>query len=147
MKKYFKLFLSLGIFCVLMVSCGDDDTSSQLEDQWQLTTVSMPDGTENHIDSVYYCFQKGTLFSFTVVINPDSSCVSYGYTSFPEDNRLRIDMDTTGLYMEKMRYVYDDFLIQSGWENYTKTFEIKEINNKRLVLEDSLKKLYTFRKY
>ena len=142
MKK--SIFLLL-VTIIVFISCSDN-IQHKMNGFWQLQEITHPDGTMFVMDSIFYAFQRETLFSFTVMNDAESSSISYGFIQYPDPNHIIIAMDTTGLSQGGMTNVDNDFLLRSGWNDYRDTFNIK-LNGKNLYLTDNYNKKYSFRKY
>ena len=134
MKKI--IFLTTLSF-FLFIACND--ISYKLEGMWQLKTTTDDSGQITSIDSIYYSFQKGEYFGYTLRINDKYSVKHFGYTHFPSDNQVIIEIE------ESFR---ENFLLNSDWNSYIESFEIKEVTSNRLVLfSERRQKMYTFRKF
>ncbi|GEM_PF-1272622 len=141
-----------NIFWIFLVSlltgACSDDIPDRLNGYWQLKDITNAATEEvTPVDSVFYSFQHERLFSFTVSYKADSSRISYGTISFPEENIVQITMDTILLEANgDYKNVAPDFLQVSGWESHQKAFFIDVGDKKRLKLYDD-KNLYSFKKY
>ena len=132
-----KIILLTALSSLLFIACND--ITYKLEGMWQLKTTTDDSGQTTSIDSIYYSFQKGEYFGYTLKINDKYSVKHFGQTYFPSDNQVIIEIE------ESFR---ENFLDNSDWNNYIETFEIKEVTSSRLVLfSEKRKKLYTFRKF
>jgi hypothetical protein len=121
MKKMFFLLLATMI---LFITCSDD-IQHEMNSFWQLQEVIYPDGTVSMMDSIFYAFQREILFSFTVMNDEEISSISYGFIQYPASDYIIITMDTSGLSIGTMKNVKNDFLIRSGWNDYSDTFNIQ----------------------
>lgn len=130
----------------MCVSCSED-IDSKINGQWQLKSIEEK-GEIFPVDTVFYNFQRGTIFSFTILIPNSSieSITSSGYIYFPSEDQLLISMDTTRHENGVYKNINGDFLKHSGWSDYFNYFEITDINNKHMTLSDN-KKTYFFKKY
>ena len=141
-----KNILLLGFYVIFFLSCSDE-ISTQINGQWQLKTIE-EEGVISPVDTVFYAFQRGAIFSFTI-LNPNSnieSFVSYGYVTFPAEDKMTISMDTSWNENGYFWNIHSEFLKHSGWSGYDMMFNVKEINNKWLVIE-SENKTYTLKKH
>jgi hypothetical protein len=134
----------LAIFMFGIFSCSDD-IDHKINGQWQLKTID-ENGVISQVDTVFYSFQRGMIFSFTTLVNPDSTSISYGYISFPAENELLISLDTTRNEDGYLYNVVGDFKELSGWDNLYNLFTIESIDNKNMVLSSD-GKIYSFKKH
>jgi len=139
--KHTLIFLLIAFF----YSCSDD-TSHQLNGQWQLKTIEYPDGNTSRVDTIYYSFQKQTVFAFTHLINPEAASLSYGYLDFPSDSEVCISMDTQKDNEGNFINIINDFLEISGWNDYSQTFNIQKVNGSNLVLIHN-DTIYSFKRF
>jgi len=127
---------------------------------WQLKTVQDVAGNVVDVDTVYYGFQRGVVFSFTVLQDPNWAFIAYGYVEKLSDDKVHIKIDrkwADNYYDWKddenkvLNYVDDfsNFLSDiSGWSSANVVFDIKEYNHSKLVLFDAgNEKTYTFKKF
>ncbi len=139
-----KILFSVFIF-LFFLSCSDEP-EHRISGQWQLKEIT-ENGLTSKVDTLFYSFQRGVIFAFTALINPDSTSISYGYLDFPSEREMVISMDTTkdtsGSYYLNMP---GDFKRLSGWDDYTQQFRIEKIDHKKLILS-SASKIYYFNKY
>ena len=142
--KYIALFFTLCI--VGLYSCSDD-VDSKVNGQWQLRSID-DNGVVTSVDTVFYSFQRGSLFSYTLLSHSDTdnASVSYGYVNFPSENEMVIAMDVTENEYGDHKNIIKDFLLLADWEDYTKTFAVISIDSKKMVLSSG-QKTYSFKKY
>ena len=143
MKKVLFFYLLLP---VLILSCDgiDQYKSYKLDGMWQLKTVQDIDGNKIHVDTVYYSFQRETIFSFTVLNNSKSASVIYGYVDMPSDDKVHVLIDDKSSGDDNFKR----FLSLSGWSAADVVFNIKKYNKSNLVLFDSGNgKTYTLKKF
>ena len=143
MKKVLFFYLLLP---ALMLSCDQIDQyrNYKLDGMWQLKTVQDMDGNEIHVDTIYYSFQREAVFSFTVLNNPQSAFVIYGYTDIPSDDKVHVLIDNKSSGDDN----FERFLSFSGWSSADVVFNIKKYNKSNLVLFDSGNgKTYTLKKF
>ena len=142
MKKILFFYLLLP---TLMLSCDRDQYRNyKLDGMWQLKTVQDMDGNKTHVDTIYYSFQRKTIFSFTVLNDPKSASVIYGYVDMPSDDKVHILIDNRSSGSDN----FQRFLSLSGWSSSDVIFDIKKYNKSNLVLFDSGNgKTYTLKKF
>ncbi len=143
MRRKFTYLFSV---CIFLVSCSDF-YQTKLNGQWQLLNITYPSGTiTDDILTQFYSFQYERLFSYTTLLTPDSSSISYGYINFPDPDVVLVSMDTTGLSAGSLRNIHPKFLEYSGWDSYQKKFDIT-FNDKTMTLRDEKNIVYIFKKY
>lgn len=131
MKK--ALFFCL-LLPVLMVSCDDHYKSYKLDGMWQLKTVQAIDGNEIRVDTIYYSFQWGAVFSFTVLKDSkDAFPPIYGYVDMPSDDKVHVLIDNKSSGNDNFEW----FLYFSGWSSADVVFDIKKYDKSNLILFDS----------
>lgn len=135
-------YLLLTVNCSLfMASCADDDLPN-MNGMWQLNTIEKADGTVQSLDSVYYSFQKQTLFSYTALftneLGHEDHWEVYGYIEYPDDNTLYIILDKS--------YHDQGIIDRLPWKAIEVEYRIISLKSKKMVLgygDD----VYTFTKY
>ena len=134
-----KIFKRLIVVFVALIcySCSDE-MSHTINGYWQLNQVTYPNGRIELVDTVFYAFQKQTVFSFTTLINADSTCISYGYIDLQEENRIRILMD--------LNHSDPDFLALSGWTSTDETFSV-DIQKNKMNMVDSRERVLQFKRF
>jgi len=143
MKRVLFFYLLLP---VLVLSCDkiDQYKSYKLDGMWQLKTVQDMEGNKIHVDTIYYSFQRETIFSFTVLSNPKSAFVIYGYADMPSGNKVHVLIDNKSSGDDD----FQRFLRLSGWSYADIVFHIEKYNKSNLVLFDSGNgKTYTLKKF
>ena len=134
--------------CVLGICSCSNDVGHQMNGQWLLKTIN-ENGTISQVDTVFYSFQRGSIFSFTTFLpetNQEETTVSYGYVTLPSEKEMFIAMDTSRYSPNYFKNISPYFLQLSGWDNYYQLFRIEFINNDNMIL--SIKgKIYTFKKH
>ncbi len=144
------LYMKKGLFLVLLLcfigvySCSDD-IGHQINGQWQLKTVD-ENGVSTKVDTIFYSFQRGSIFSFTTLVNENEAWISYGYVNVLSDNQLLISMDTTKNADGNYQIITHNFKELSGWNNLYNTFMVESIDGKNMVLS-SEGKIYSFKKH
>ena len=139
-----KKILFLAGFCLLIFyACFVDTSLPNVNGMWQLKTVQSGDGCVQTIDSVYYSFQRQTIFAYTLLFkdndNIDKAHVLYGYAYFPEEGKMNIQLDK--IYSE---YQFD----RLPWINMDVHFDIVKLNSKEMILfSESERKTYNFIKF
>ncbi|MDR1556986.1 MAG: lipocalin-like domain-containing protein [Tannerellaceae bacterium] len=122
---------------LLFASCSTD-IGDRLEGKWQLQQVEA-NGVTEKVDTVFYNFQT-SLFMYQVY-RPErdifSSC--FGFRMMETKDQLLLEL--TG-YSSAIQ----NFLLLTDWESSDRRFIVKEVTDKRLVL-NSDDKSYTFRKF
>lgn len=140
-----KLILFLFICIFSFFSCSDE-IDSKINGFWQLKTIE-ENGVINNVDTVFYGFQRGAVFSYTLLLpGPIESIMSYGYVSFPSENEMAISLDTSRHESGYFINISGDFLNYSGWDDYHMTFDVKQIDNKYLVIAKG-DKTFSFRRH
>ncbi len=143
MKKILFILLAFS-FCF---SCSDEP-EHRMSGMWQLKTVNVS-GHESRVDTVFYSFQRGVVFSFTVLLNENETLVSYGYLDFPSEKEMIVSLDTTKNSSGNYININEELVNQYGWSNdnkYEKTFLIERLSSKKMVLS-SEGTIYSFNKY
>lgn len=139
---------NIGLIVLLLIGFAcEDDIPHKINGQWQLKTITYPDGNIEYSDSIFYNFQKQAVFAFTHLIDKETSSNSYGYLDFPSENEIKISMDTTRDAYGNFINIIGNFLEISKWNYYEEVFEVKDVNKGRLIFVDSDKKVYTFEKH
>jgi len=150
-----KKILLFGILSLLLLASCDNTKSYEfsvdnyknykMDGMWQLKTVQDTNGSETQVDTVFYSFHREVIFSFTFLDSPQYATYPfYGYIDMLSDNKVHVLM--TGISTEPERI--ELFLSLSGWSSADVIFDIKEYNNKNLVLFDSGNgKTYTLKKF
>ncbi len=134
MKKIFLFFCLLS--ALLFTSC-DNYKNYELDGMWQLKTIEDVEKNIIEVDTVYYSFQRGEIFSFTQI--PDfANNPIYGYIDFPSDNQVHVQIDK--------QFAWIDFISLSGWSSTDVVFDIKKYDKTNLVLSEN-GKTYTFKKF
>ncbi len=133
-----KNLLSIILFSLLIFCSCEDDMQHKINGQWQLKTIEYNNGTTEKVDTIFYAFQKEAVFSFTLLENPNSTAISYGYLDFPSDNEIMITID--------QNQMFPNFLEISRWESYEQIFQVDNVSSDQLVISDKEKK-YIFNKH
>lgn len=103
------------------------ELTRQLQGKWQLKTVEAS-GQVSYVDTVWYNFQSEALFMYQIYhVDKDSFSHMYGYKSHPDENTIHLELTS---YPRPV----DEFLPLTDWEGRSRTFTVKKINSKRLVL-------------
>lgn len=121
-----KYLLLAIVFTPILYSCNRDD-ESKIDGFWQLKTIILPDESTIKVDSQFYGFQEKYIFSFTRLIKPDSSIISYGYVDYPDENRIHIIIDPN--------HTEGNFGTKSHWQSSDATFNINSISSQQMILE------------
>jgi hypothetical protein len=112
---------------VMLIGC-QKEFSNQLQGKWQLKTVEQS-GNVTPIDTVWYNFQSESLFMYQVYrAETDAFIHQYGYKTQPDENVIRLELTA---YPRPV----NDFLPVTDWGEGTRTFVVKKINGKHLVLQ------------
>ena len=146
MKKILlcSLLLFLFLSCEQINNQIDNYKNYRLDGMWQLKTVGNVDGNTIPVDTVYYSFQRETVFSFTLLENPQKATVVYGYLDMPSSDRVHVLIDKNSAFGGDINL----FLNLSGWSSADVVFDIKKYNHSDLVLFDSGNgKTYTLKKF
>ena len=122
----------------IVYGCSSDD-DSKINGYWKLTNIQLPDQTTIAIDSQFYAFQKKYIFSFTRLIKSSESNISYGYADYPEEGKVRIQMDSN--HLEE-----SDFESITYWKTLQPTFTISKNTESELILEKG-DTLFILKKY
>jgi hypothetical protein len=73
-----------------LVSC-DNYKNYRLDGMWQLKTVQNEERSEIKVDTVFYSFQRETVFSFTLLENSKFAAYPvYGYMNMLSDHKVHI---------------------------------------------------------
>ena len=138
-----KLLFSI-LIALLFVSCYNYK-NYRLDGMWQLKTIQDANGNKNTVDTVYYSFQRETVFSFTVLENPSyTNYPFYGYVDMPSGNKVHVLIDNNSAGNDNFKR----FLSISGWSSADIVFDIKKYNHTNLILFDSgNSKTYTLKKF
>ena len=134
--KIFKLLIVV-LVAFVYYACSNE-TSHKINGYWQLQHVTYPNGKIEFVDTVFYAFQNQAVFSFTTLINADSTSISYGYLDLPEENQIYIKMD--------LNHSDPDFLTLSGWASTNETFVIDFQGNKMEMI-DSQERVLQFKRF
>ena len=134
--KIFKLLTA--VLVILTWFACSDEMPYKIEGYWQLKQVSYPNGRVDLVDTVFYGFQKQTVFSFTTLENADSATISYGYLDFQGENKIRIQMD--------MNHSEPDFLTLSGWRSTDEIFSI-DIRRNKMEMIDSQERVFSLNRF
>jgi hypothetical protein len=134
MKKeliYSLFFIMLGVY-----ACSDG-IEGRIEGQWQLKTVE-ENGTVAQVDTVFYSFMKGRVFSFILLTSPDESSICYGYIDGLSDRQIQINIDSNDTTQIKD--------ISGDWNRPNRTFDIRHVSDRYLTLFSDYK-TYSFKKH
>ena len=138
------LFLLLLVF---LVACSDE-AKHRISGQWQLKTINR-DGIVSQVDTVFYSFHLGTVFSVTLLQSPDIAMISYGYMEMLSEQDMMLSMDTTradeGYFICFAPEIVESF----GWDvsnRYQQVYSIERIDGNELVLSNN-GVVYSFNKY
>jgi hypothetical protein len=130
------------LFCLFIMLSGiyacSDNIENQIEGLWQLKTVE-ENGVISEIDTVFYSFMNGQVFSYTILLNPDETYIYYGYIDALSDKEILVKIDDEYFFNR-------DFRVKSDWGEQQRIFDIQSINSKKLVLFYG-GKTYSFRKH
>jgi hypothetical protein len=121
--------------CFWFVACSDD-IESRIEGQWQLKTME-ENGVVSQVDTVFYSFMRGRVFSYTLLTNPDETLVYYGYVDNLSEEKIPINIDNA--------YI-DDLMKISDWQRKQRTFDVLHVNDKNLTLSAD-NKIYSFKRH
>lgn len=121
----------LSIFC----SCTNSDLPN-INGMWQLKSAKDTEGNIYNVDTIFYSFQRQSIFSYTLLENKDTAIILYGYIDFPSNNLLHIKMDKKNGY--SLNYL--------PWKSEEITYEILKLSSSELILScnDSI---YNFKKF
>ncbi|MDL2257137.1 lipocalin-like domain-containing protein [Bacteroidales bacterium OttesenSCG-928-I14] len=132
-----KLGLLVSLFLFFIVSCSEDSSSPNLTGMWQLKTIQEAEGNPQTVDTVFYSFQHKQQFSCTVLtrdeIGRDHSVIFYGYTDFPSENTMHIEIDKA----------YNNSYTKPHipWDGMETTYSILKKDSKTLILGQDSKVL------
>ncbi len=139
----------IPLICIIIGFSCSDDIDRQVNGQWQLKTID-ENGIISSVDTIYFSFQRGVIFSFTHLRNPDEATISYGYVDYPSDHEIKISMDTTrnepGGYFT---IITKEDLYPFGWNEsngFQQIFNVESIDEKNMVLSQE-QVIYSFRKF
>jgi len=147
MRKIKLLFLCL-LSLALLGSCGypvDFYKDFKFDGMWQLKTVEDANGNLSNVDTIYYSFQRETLFALTVLANPkQAEYPFYGYVEILSGDKVRLTADNKNNSDYRMKL----FREYSGWSSLSVDFDIIKYNKSDLVLFDGGNgKTYTLKKF
>lgn len=139
-SSYFRIYIYLfvAIFFTSSFCCCRQDEESDINGYWKVVSIQPPKAMPIAVDSQFYAFQRKYVFSFTRLINSDSTSISYGYVDYPQKDRIHIVIDRN----QSDGY----FPVKSQWQAFEGTFTIKAISSSRLTLEKG-DTLFTLKKY
>ncbi|MDR3267119.1 MAG: lipocalin-like domain-containing protein [Tannerella sp.] len=136
MKKLLFLF---PIILVFINACSDGDMPD-INGMWQLKTIEDANHNVWSIDTVFYAFQRQSVFSYTILHEEEDNSAAalqiYGFIDFPDNDHLHIQLDKA--YYEHIYYVF--------WKNTEITYDIVQLDSKRLVLSQN-GEIYHFKKF
>lgn len=158
--KKFKHYILLSgrnmkkLICFLLPVLGllsggcSDEVEHRASGQWQLKTMEK-EGVVSVVDTVFFAFQRGLIFSFTILTTPDEANVSYGYLEVPAENEFRVAMDTSRNEYGDFLNIKDYLLKPYGWtdENrYIQTFTVEHLEGQNMrLLSNGV--VYQFKKH
>ena len=119
------------------ISACSDDIEYQIDGMWQLQTIE-ENGITSPVDTVFYSFMKGKVFSYTVLRTPDAANVFYGYIDALSEKEILIKIDD--------KYFSEYFQGISDWEKQQRVFGIENRNTQKMTLS-SEGKTYSFKKH
>ena len=130
------------LFCLAIMLSGihacSDDIEFPIDGMWQLKAIE-ENGITTPVDTVFYSFMKGTVFSYTILKTPDVANVFYGYIDALSEKEILIKVDD--------KYFFErDFIENSDWEEQQQIFGIESINSRKLILSYG-EKTYSFNKH
>jgi hypothetical protein len=131
---------------LLLFGACSDGNKPEINGMWQLKTIQDENQNIRNFDTIFYSFQRQSIFSYTEVHEREgeaaTSTIIYGYIDFPENDLLHIQLDK-GYYGAAR-------LLPWNWgkENplYEATHDILKLDSKNLILFYN-KKTYSFIKY
>jgi hypothetical protein len=87
-----------GIFVLIFFNACLDGDKPEINGMWQLKTIQGENSGNGIIDTIFYSFQRQSLFAYTELYEtggkPATSSIIYGYIDFAQgDNRLHIQLD------------------------------------------------------
>ena len=129
MKKYFLIFFAV----ILCISC-DDISSSRLTGKWQLKTVEK-NGIVMPIDTVWYNFQSGSVFSVQVYISQLEMILDIKGVRTQKEDVISIFLDVEYL---------TEYL---DWDSADRSFTIEKLEKKKLTLRSEDGFIYSFIKF
>ncbi|KAA6302519.1 MAG: hypothetical protein EZS26_001351 [Candidatus Ordinivivax streblomastigis] len=120
-----KVLFPLVIVCALCASCVDSDLPN-VNGMWQLKTIEEAGGSSHPVDTIYYSFQRQTLFAYTILNywpeRPDPILLVYGLIDLSVADRLTI-------------HIPNDWKKDVLWQDSIITYTIRQLNAKKMVLE------------
>jgi hypothetical protein len=145
-----KLILAYIVLFTLFASCADRNLPA-VNGMWQLKTVQDGNNIQT-IDTVFYGFQRQTIFSFTLLKENDNKPATaiyiYGYADYPDDKVIHIIIDEN----EKNKLSVKENIPNLPW-NWKKTemafevtYHVEKLNSKQMILSSD-GKTYNFIKY
>jgi hypothetical protein len=141
-----KLFFFIFVPFAFLGACSDGDMPA-INGMWQLKSIEDANRTIQPIDTIFYAFQRQSIFSYTLLQEqenrPATSIVIYGFIDFPAHDRLHIQLDKDAKY-------YKNALLPWNWGEKSPEndviYDIVKLNSKNLILFHD-KKTYYFVKY
>ena len=146
MKKNLLCSILSITLILLFFSCSGFKTY-KLDGMWQLKTVEDNGGNEIKVDTVFYSFERETIFSFTTTTENSKSAshLFLGYMDMPSGDKVHVQLND--IFTGNTENI-NLFLSLSGWSSADITFDIKKYNSSNLVLFDNgTGKTFTLRKF
>lgn len=132
------LFLMFIPF-VFFTACSDGDMPA-INGMWQLKTIEDSARAVQSVDTVFYAFQRQSIFSYTVLYEhenqPATATQIYGYIDFPDSDHLHIRLDEN-------YYNQESFVL---WKDTGVVYDIIRLDAKHLTLSQN-GTCYYFNKY
>lgn len=129
-----QLLFAIFISFLFFVACSDGDNPA-INGMWQLKTIV--DGSDHavQVDTIFYAFQRQSIFSYTVLQQENASII-YGFIDFPDNDHLHILLD-------KSYYSQASFVL---WKDTGTVYDIIRLDAKHLTLSQN-RIYYYFNKY
>jgi len=134
-----KLLFLLPVIIAFISACSDGDMPT-INGMWQLKTIEDAGHEVRAVDTIFYAFQRQSVFSCTILYEADNkpatSIQIYGFIDFPDSKHLHIQLDKS--YYWRAPYVL--------WNDTSVVYDIIRLDSKQLVLSGE-GEIYHFNKY
>jgi hypothetical protein len=129
-----QLLFAMFVPFLFFAACLDSDKPA-INGMWQLKTIEDSTHTVQSVDTIFYAFQRQSIFSYTVLYRQEGFSI-YGFIDFPDNDHLHIQLDKN-YYLQAPNVL---------WKDTSIVYNIIRLDAKHLtLLQDGT--FYYFNKY
>jgi hypothetical protein len=131
----------VGVVLFTFFTACNDDNLPDINGMWQLKTIEEDNHPTQTIDTIFYSFQRQAIFEYTLLHEEENLPATYtaicGYIDFPNNDHLHIQMDKS-VFINKVTGEKEYFQLDKLlWKEEETTYEINELNSKKLKLRQN----------